>query len=142
MPRGAVLALVAGLGYAAVVDRQRVIAILPASAAIYATLGLPAGDAASGLQVLNLKMRKETENGLPALVIDGEVKNVSASPRTVPKLIVTLRDLGEHDLQNVTVPAPVDHLLPGESAPFHTSITQPADATSGVFVTFAGDGRS
>jgi len=136
------VALLGGLGYAAIVERDRVIGILPATAALYARAGFPAGNSGLGLEFRNVTTSREMENGLPALVIAGEVWNVSSSARTVPKLVVTLRDRGEHDLQDLTVAAPAERLQPGESVPFHTSITQPAEAASGVVVTFAGGTRS
>jgi hypothetical protein len=70
------------------------------------------------------------------------VRNVSSSARDVPKLVVILRDKDERDLQDLTVAAPADRLLPGQSVPFKTSITQPAEAASGVVVTFKGGDRS
>ena len=138
----AALAIVAGLGYAAIVERNRVVALVPSAAPLYKLAGFPTGATASGLEFQNVTTSREMENGLPALVIEGEVKNVSSSARTVPKLIVILRDKGERDLQDLTVAAPADSLKPGESVPFRTSITQPAEAASGVVVTFAGADRS
>jgi predicted Zn finger-like uncharacterized protein len=138
----AAVAIVAGLAYAAIVERNRVVAVLPMTAPLYALAGFPIGDATGGLEFENVTTSREMENGLPALVIAGQVKNVSTSAKTVPKLVVILRDKGERDLQDLTVAAPADHLNPGESVPFRTSITQPAEAASGVVVTFAGGDRS
>jgi predicted Zn finger-like uncharacterized protein len=138
----AVLALLAAVAYAAVIDRDRVVGILPAAASLYSSLGLKTGVSGLGLELRNLTTNRETANGLPTLVIGGEVRNVSGSARTVPKLVVILRDRGDHDLQDQTVDAPVDRLQPGESAPFHTVITQPAEAASDIIVQFAGDKRS
>lgn len=136
------IALLGGLGYAAIVERERVVGIMPAAAALYARAGLPVGDSGLGLEFRNVTTSREMANGLPSLVIAGEVKNVSSIARAVPKLVVILRDRSERDLQDLTVAAPADRLQPGESVPFHTSITQPAEAASGVVVTFAGGGRS
>ena len=135
-------ALLGGLGYAAIVERGRIVGILPATAALYARAGFPVSDNGLGLEFRNVTTSREVENGLPALVIAGEVKNVSSIPRAVPKLVVILRDRGERELQDLTVAAPAERLLPGESVPFRTSITQPAEAASGVVVTFAGGSRS
>ena len=136
------IALLGGLGYAAIVERDRIVGLLPAAGALYARAGFPVGDRELGLEFRNVTTSREMENGLPSLVIAGEVKNVSSIARAVPKLIVTLRDRSERDLQDMTVAAPADRLQPGESVPFHTSIIQPAEAASGVVVTFAGAGRS
>ena len=136
------IALLAGLGYAAIVERDRVVGVLPAAGALYARAGFPVGDGGLGLEFRNVTTSREMENGLPSLVIAGEVKNVSSIARAVPKLVVTLRDRSERDLQDMTVAAPADRLQPGESVPFHTSITQPAEEASGVVVTFAVGSRS
>jgi predicted Zn finger-like uncharacterized protein len=138
----AALAIIGGLVYAAVVERDRIVAFVPAAAPLYKFAGLPVGESPGGLEFENVTTSREMENGLPALVIEGQVKNVSSSARTVPKLVVILRDKGERDLQDLTVAAPADRLNPGESVPFRTSITQPAEAASGVVVTFASAGRS
>ncbi len=136
------IALLAGLGYAAIVERDRVVGVLPAAGALYARAGFPVGDGGLGLEFRNVTTSREMENGLPSLVIAGEAKNVSSIARAVPKLVVTLRDRSERDLQDMTVAAPADRLQPGESVPFHTSITQPAEEASGVVVTFAVGSRS
>ena len=147
--RGAALAstltavtLLAGIGYAAIVERGRIVGVLPATASLYARAGFPVNDTGLGLEFRNVTTSRAMANGLPSLVIAGEVKNVSSVARAVPKLVVILRDSGEHDLQDMTVAAPAERLQPGESVPFHTSITQPAEAASGVVVTFAGGGGS
>jgi predicted Zn finger-like uncharacterized protein len=136
-------AIVGGIAYAAVVERQRVVEFAPGAAQFYADAGFPVvDDPGSGLEFRNVTTSREMQNGLPALVIEGEVRNVSSSARNVPKLVVILRDQNERDLQNLTVAPPAGRLMPGQSAPFKTSITQPAEAASGVVVTFQGSGRS
>jgi predicted Zn finger-like uncharacterized protein len=134
--------VVAGLVAAAVVERDRIVAFYPASAALYARIGFPASDNGVGLEFRNVTTARDMANGLPALVIDGEVINVSSVARAVPKLVVILRDRSERDLQDVTLAAPAARLLPGETAAFHTTITQPAETAAGVVVTFAAAGRS
>ena len=70
------------------------------------------------------------ENGLPALVIDGEVANVSsvrapgAEARRRPARPAASTSLQDLDLRGAGRRA----CSPGESVPFHTSITQPAEA--------------
>jgi predicted Zn finger-like uncharacterized protein len=136
------MAIVGGVAYAAVVERQRVVEFVPGTAQFYADAGFPvADDPGSGLEFRNVTTSREMENGLPALVIEGEVRNVSSSARDVPKLVVILRDKSERDLQDLTVAAPANRLMPGQSVPFKTSITQPAEAASGVVVTFKGSDR-
>lgn len=133
------VALVALL-WAAAAQRGRIADWWPPAARIFAMAGLPVADAGLGLELRKVTPSRDIENGLPALVIDGEVANVSTLAHAVPKLKVILRDSGDHDLQDFTFAAPAETLLPGQSVPFHTSIAQPAEAATDVVVTFAGAG--
>ena len=134
------LLLVAGLTAAAIVERNRVVSLVPGTAPFYALVGYPVNDAALGLVFRNVSTSRDMENGLPTLVIQGEVANVSSVARAVPKLVAILRDRGEHELQEQSFSVAADRLMPGEVVPFHTTISQPAEEASGVIVTFARSG--
>lgn len=134
------LLLVAGLTAAAIVERNRIVSLVPALAPLYALAGFSVNDAAFGLVFRNVSTSRDMENGLPTLVIQGEVANVSSVARAVPKLVAILRDRGEHELQEQSFSVEAAQLLPGETVPFHTTISQPAEEASGVIVTFARGG--
>ncbi|HUB97678.1 MAG TPA: DUF3426 domain-containing protein [Stellaceae bacterium] len=134
----AVIILIAGLAAAAIIERDHIARLYPASADLFARVGFPVSDIGIGLDVRANKPVLDMANGLPTLVIDGNVVNVSSVARKVPKLVVMLLDQSDHDLQDVTVAASTDRLLPGESATFKTSITQPPEAAHHVMVVFAG----
>jgi len=133
-------AIVAGLGWLTVTERNVVVGLVPQAARLYALMGLDLDAAGLGLEFRNVTTSRDMENGLPALVIDGQVTNVSKVPRTVPKLVAVLRDRSEHELQDWSFTTATNKLGPGESVPFHTSITQPAEEAAGVVVTFAAGG--
>lgn len=133
--------VIAGLGGGAIYERDRIANLVPGAARIFALAGFPVSDRALGLVFRNVTTTRDMENGLPALVIKGEVANVSSVARSVPKLVAVLRDNDEHALQRQNFAAPAERLLPGESVAFQTSIAQPAEAASGVVVTFAGDAK-
>jgi predicted Zn finger-like uncharacterized protein len=134
----AAIILVAGLAAAAIIARDRVARLYPASADLFARVGFPVSDVGIGLDLRANKPVLDVANGLPTLVIDGDVVNVSSVARTVPKLVVQLFDVGNHDLQDVTVAPSSELLQPGESAKFRTAITQPPEAAHHVVVVFAG----
>ncbi|HUZ71846.1 MAG TPA: DUF3426 domain-containing protein [Stellaceae bacterium] len=135
------VAVIVGLGAGAIYERDRVASLVPGTAPLFALAGFPVSEGARGLVFRNVTTSRDMENGLPALVIKGEVANVSSVARTVPKLVATLRDSDEHALQRQSFTAPAERLLPGESVAFQTSIAQPAEAAAGVVVTFAGGGK-
>ena len=135
-----VLLLLVGLAAAAIVERGRIVELLPAAARFYALAGFPVSDAGLGLVFRNVTTSRDMDNGLPTLVIEGEVTNVSSVARAVPKLVAILRDRGEHELQEQSFAVDAVRLLPGESVQFHTTISQPAEEASGVIVTFSRAG--
>jgi predicted Zn finger-like uncharacterized protein len=134
----AAVILIAGLAAAAIIERDRIARLYPTTADVFARIGFPVSDIGIGLDVRANKPVLDMANGLPTLVIDGNVVNVSSVARTVPKLTVMLLDQSDHDLQDVTVAPSTARLLPGESASFKTSITQPPEAAHHVVVVFAG----
>jgi predicted Zn finger-like uncharacterized protein len=135
------IVVIAALGAGALVERDRVVTFLPGLAPLYELAGFPVSESALGLVFRNVTTSRDMENGLPALVIKGEVANVSSVARAVPKLVAILRDSDAHALQQQSFTAPAARLLPGESVAFQTSIAQPAEAAAGVVVTFAGEGE-
>ena len=111
----------------------------PPSTRLYAMVGSRA-DAipAPASSFARSRPARGIENGVPTLTIDGEVANVSAVTRDVPKLRVALRDANNNVLKTWTVVVTDQRLLPGASVPFHTDVAQPPEAATGVVVSFAG----
>jgi hypothetical protein len=95
---------------------------------------------ANSFEVHNLTTTRDTENGLPALIIQGEVINISKVAKQVPKLKVTLLDNGERELQSWSFTVSDDRMLPGASVPFRTSIAQHNEEATKALVTVADGG--
>ena len=93
----------------------------------------PAG---GGLQIQQLTPRRAVENGIPILVISGQIVNSSAVEQPVPKMRATLRDPNDNTIASWTFSSDVASLPPGGSVSFETSMAQPSDLAAGVFVTF------
>lgn len=132
-----VVALVWGL----IAARADIIKFWPPAGRLYAMVGYGPTVAGTGLELRKVTPSRGMENGVPVLAIDGEVVNVSPMTRDVPKLKVALRDGNDKELQAWTISVTDQRLLPGASVPFHTTITQPAEAATGVVVSFAGAGN-
>jgi hypothetical protein len=81
--------------------------------------------------------RRGQENGVPLLIIDGSVTNVSADPQDVPKLRVELVDVAGTVMQSWIFSVPSAHLLPGDHTAFTTRVERPNDAATSMRVTFA-----
>jgi predicted Zn finger-like uncharacterized protein len=137
---GLVALVIAGLAAGLIVARASVVTLWPPASKLYAMIGYGPTAAGSGLELRKVTPSRGIENGVPTLAIDGEVVNVSPIVRDVPKLKVALRDGGDHELQAWIIAVSEQRLLPGASVPFHTTITQPAEAATGVVVSFAEPG--
>jgi predicted Zn finger-like uncharacterized protein len=136
-----VLAILVGIGVGAVWARDRIVQTLPATAALYQLIGLPVADATRGFELVNVKTnRTTTDKGEAAIEVNGELVNRSPLTRDAPKLRVTLKDNGDRELQHWVFTVSEERLLPGQTVPFHTSITEPNDATAAIEVAVV-DGR-
>ena len=133
------LALVGLAAGGAVWERDAVIRSWPPSARLYALFGLAVPRAGDVLKV-TAQARRDEENGVPRLVIEGEVANISPEAQSVPKLKVELKDAGDHVVQSWSFDVSTDRLLPGATVPFTTSVARPSDAATDMSVTFASDG--
>jgi predicted Zn finger-like uncharacterized protein len=120
--------------------RDQLVSRWPAMARYYQMIGIPVETAEGSFDFHNVTPTRDTENGLPTLVIQGDVVNVSKVARRVPKLKVTLLDGSNHELQSWEFTVSDDRLLPGASIPFRTSIAQPNEAATMIKVSVASNG--
>jgi predicted Zn finger-like uncharacterized protein len=127
------IVLVVALALGAILGRDKIIAMWPAAAPLYATLHLSEQPGA-GLEV-TVTPKRTTQS----LVIDGDIVNGSATARRVPRLRVTLRDGNKSDLESQVIDPPVDRLAPGATAHFNTVFEHPSITATGVDVIFAPD---
>jgi predicted Zn finger-like uncharacterized protein len=130
----AVILIVAGL----TMGRDSVMAQWPRSARLYQLVGLAAEPLGTGLQVRQVTSARAEEDGAPALVVEGEIANVSEIPREVPPLKVVLHDRERREVQSWSFPPEQSQLPPGATLAFKTRIPRLSEAATGFFVTFAG----
>jgi predicted Zn finger-like uncharacterized protein len=122
------------------VARDQMVAYWPATAHYYDMLGIAVAQVQGVLELQKVATSRDVENGLPTLIIQGEVVNISKVAQEVPKLRVTLRDSNERELASWSFSVTDDRLLPGASVPFRTSIAQPSEAATGVVVSLVDGG--
>jgi len=89
--------------------------------------------------VIHVNPRRDEQNGVPRLVIEGEVINSATVALPVPQLKVELKDAGQHVVQTWTFAASTDRLLPGASVPFTTSVERPNEAATSMSVSFVDE---
>jgi predicted Zn finger-like uncharacterized protein len=125
----------------AYLTRTQLVSRWPELAQYYEMLGVPVENSQAGsFDFHNVTTTRDTENGLPALIIQGEVVNVSNVAKQVPKLKVTLLDNAKHELQSWSFTVSDDRMLPGASVAFRTSIARHNEEATMALVTVADGG--
>ena len=128
---GAFLAL---LLMAAVVFRVDVVRLWPRSASAYAGIGLPVNRV--GLTIEGVHAQPSLQDGRPALVVSGLMRNIRARAVTAPPLSIVLLDKDGKRLA-VRHVSPGDTLVPpGQTRSFAVSLVDPPIAASDLEVTF------
>jgi len=131
-----VLALggLAGAAY----ESETVMEEFPETKPVFAALGFDVPAPGEGLQIPknDVTSRRVEIEGVPALLIEGKVTNVTSSRRTVPLLRGSLRDSGDRELAAWTFKTAAMKLAPGESVAFRTEVRRPPAAATGLSITF------
>jgi hypothetical protein len=88
----------------------------------------------AALRVQALNVSKAIVNSVPALVIEGRVKNTSAKRQVVPPMLAVLNDKQGKEIKRWTFAPDAKELLPGTSVAFRTTAAAPPRNTAGVAI--------
>jgi hypothetical protein len=86
------------------------------------------------LKVQALNVSKAIVNSVPALVIEGRVKNTSAKRQTLPTMLAVLNDKQGKEITRWTFAPSAKELSPGTSVAFRTTAAAPPRNTAGVAI--------
>jgi len=129
----AIVALVA-LNAGLIVWRADMVRMFPQTGSLYALMGLPVN--LRGLDILEVKTAHETNDGVPVIVIDGVVANVTKKSIEAPRLRFAVRDNRSAELYVWTLLSTRAVLGPGEKLPFHSRLASPPAEGREVLVRF------
>jgi predicted Zn finger-like uncharacterized protein len=107
---------------------------MPQTASFYAWLGLPVN--IRGLDFENLGTTTEQHEGVPILVINGDIVNVTGKTVTVPHLRFAVRNAARQEIYSWTAAPPHAVLPPGHGVAFHTRLASPPPDAHDVVVRF------
>jgi len=133
----AVGAVIVAFLVAAVVLKDTVVGMIPATAGIYDMIGLGGEELGAGLAIQKVKSARETEQGQEVLVVRGIVTNVSEIERRVPIIKVLLFDGEGHAIQDALAAALKNKLAPKASVSFKARLVEPSPLARRLEVTFA-----
>jgi predicted Zn finger-like uncharacterized protein len=114
--------------------RSDVVRLMPQTASLYAAIGLPVN--LRGLAFTDVKTTKEVHEGVPVLLVQGTISNVSRQPHDVARLRFAMRNSAGREIYSWTTLPARSMLAPGDSEPFQTRLASPPAEGREVVVRF------
>lgn len=129
------VSIVAATFVGAFVARETAVRLVPDLAGLYALAGLEVN--LRGIDIVEVKTRREIDGATPVLVVEGILENVSATTRPVARIRFGLMSSTGREVYAWTMEAAKPTLDPGEMMPFRSRLPAPPDAANAVEVRFA-----
>ena len=114
--------------------RAQIVRLAPQTASVYAAIGLPVN--LRGLAFRNIKSSEEMHEGVPVLVVEGEIVNVVTSTVEVPRLRFSVRNAAGVEVYAWTAMPSQSLLAARETLPFRSRLASPPADTRDVQVRF------
>jgi predicted Zn finger-like uncharacterized protein len=130
------LLLIAGIGSAAFFLNQQIMMWMPATQRLYAMVGIKPHVLGQGLQIVEPTPKKEIDGNDEILVIEGEIRNITKKPLTIPLMRGALLDKQGKELHIWTFTAAKSNIAPGENAPYRTEFRNPPIDAESLDITF------
>jgi predicted Zn finger-like uncharacterized protein len=130
----AVAVILVAVVLAAISSRASIVRMAPNMAGLYAAIGLPVN--LRGLEFKDVRTTHEVHDGIPVLVIEGEIVNIAARTVEVPRLRLAVMGEGGQEVYSWTALLPHSVLSAGESLPFRSRLASPPAEGKEVLVRF------
>jgi hypothetical protein len=114
--------------------RSEVVRFFPQTASLFAAVGLPVN--LRSLKFENMRISKETQEGLSALVIEGTIVSVASKATEVPRLRFAARDAAGQEVYTWNALPSRSILGPGEKLDFRSRFVSPPPNATDVMVRF------
>jgi predicted Zn finger-like uncharacterized protein len=114
--------------------RSEVVRYMPQTASLFAAIGLPVN--LRNLKFENVRISKDTLDGVNALVVEGSIVSTSDKPAEVPRLRFAARNASGQEVYTWTALPNRSILGPGESLEFSSRLVSPPADANDVMVRF------
>jgi len=124
---------------AAIASRNAIVWVAPATAAVYADLGMPVNLRGLKIDRVHATADEQGEDGRE-LLVTGEIVNLRDNETPVPDLRLALRAENGRELYVWTARGPKNRLGPHERVAFKSRLAAPSPGVRDVLVKFAAPG--
>jgi predicted Zn finger-like uncharacterized protein len=114
--------------------RESIVRLMPDLAGGYAAIGLPVN--LRGLEFRSVRTTQEVQDGIPVLVIEGEVVNVTKHPVEVPRVRIAVLGPSKQELYSWTTLLQRSVLADNERVSFRSRLASPPPNGQEVLVRF------
>ena len=114
--------------------RDGVVRMLPQTAPFYALLGMPVN--LRGLTFDGVVTSTEQHDGVPILVVEGNIVNSTRKVVDVPRLKFIVRNAARQEIYSWVAVLSRPSLPPGDAEPFHTRLASPPPDAHDLIVRF------
>jgi predicted Zn finger-like uncharacterized protein len=115
-------------------ERYTIVRMMPQTAALYAAVGLPIN--LRGLVFEDVTTATEMQDGVPVLVIEGVIHNVTKHDVDVPRLRFAMRNNAGADIYSWTAMPERAQLTPGGVMGFRSRLASPPAESRSAYVRF------
>lgn len=137
---GGLATAVAGALACAFLFRADIVSVWPQASSAYASVGIEANP--YGVTIGDLAISRSVEDGLPVIVIEGEVRNVDRRERAAPPLRAALLNDEARPILEWTVLVEGGAMSPGERRSFRTLVSDAPLSAVEAEVTLADRGEA
>lgn len=116
--------------------RSEVVRFFPQTASLFSAIGLPVN--LRNLKFENMRISKETQEGLAALVIEGNIVSIAAKSTEVPRLRFAARDSAGQEVYTWSSMPSRSTIGPGEKLEFRSRLVSPPESATDIVVRFFG----
>jgi hypothetical protein len=116
--------------------RSEVVRFFPQTASLFSAIGLPVN--LRNLKFENMRISKETQEGLSALIIEGSIVSIASKPTEVPRLRFAARDAAGQEVYTWSSMPSRSTIGPGEKLEFRSRLVSPPESATDVVVRFFG----
>ncbi len=130
----AIILVLAGVIASLIGWRANIVKQVPQLASLYAAIGMPVN--LRGLTFSDVRVSRETQDGVPVLVVEGSIASAASQPVEVPRLRLAMRNDAGGEIYAWTAMPTKEALAPGETLPFRSRLAAPPGEGRDVTVRF------
>lgn len=130
----AIILVLFAVNVALIGARSEVVRYLPQTASLFAAVGLPVN--LRNLRFDDVKISKETQDGVSILIVEGVIANTANKPTDVPRLRFSARNASGQEVYTWTALPRRSLLGVGETVEFQSRLAAPPPDATDVMVRF------